>query len=113
MKIDKGLKIALIILLIVLVCVISFLGLYVQDKKAMINVLKDYQLGMDLDGSRVVTTNVETGNKTIYYDKDGKEVKEEAEGGSKKEVAINSEESLTKENYLKTKSIVEKRLSDY
>ncbi len=113
MKIDKGLKIALIILLIVLVCIISFLGLYVQDKKAMINVLKDYQLGMDLDGSRVVTTNVETGNKTIYYDKDGKEVKEEAEGGSKKEVAINSEESLTKENYLKTKSIVEKRLSDY
>lgn len=113
MKVNKGLKIALIILLIVLVSMISFIGLYVQDKKSMVNVLKDYQLGMDLRGSRVVTTSVETGNKTIYYDKDGKEVKEEAEGGSKKEVAINSEESLNKENYLKTKKIVEKRLSDY
>ena len=113
MKIDKGLKIALIILVIVLVTMISFMGLYIQDKKSMVNVLKDYQLGMDLSGGRVITTSVETGNKTIYYDKDGKEVAEEAEGGSKKEVVINSEESLTKENYLKTKSIVEKRLNDY
>ena len=70
MKVDKGLKIALVILLIVLVSIISFAGLYVQDKKSMVNVLKDYQLGMDLKGSRVVTTNVGTGNKTIYYDKD-------------------------------------------
>lgn len=113
MKVDKGLKIALVILLIVLVSIISFAGLYVQDKKSMVNVLKDYQLGMDLKGSRVVTTNVGTGNKTIYYDKDGNEVKSEDKEGSKKEVPINSEESLIVDNYKKTKNIVEKRLSDY
>lgn len=113
MKVDKGLKIALVILLIVLVSIISFAGLYVQDKKSMVNVLKDYQLGMDLKGSRVVTTNVGTGNKTIYYDKDGNEVESEDKEGSKKEVPINSEESLTVDNYKKTKNIVEKRLSDY
>ena len=105
MKVDKGLKIALVILLIVLVSIISFAGLYVQDKKSMVNVLKDYQLGMDLKGSRVVTTNVGTGNKTIYYDKDGNEVKSEDKEGSKKEVPINSEESLNVDNYKKTKNI--------
>ena len=55
MKLDKGLKIALIILLIILISIISFVGIYVQEKKSMVNVLKDYQLGMDLKGSRIVT----------------------------------------------------------
>lgn len=113
MKLDKGLKIALIILLIILISIISFVGIYVQEKKSMVNVLKDYQLGMDLKGSRIVTTAVDTGVETIYYDKDGNIVEEETEGGNKEEVPINGEESLTKENYIKTKEIVEKRLYDY
>lgn len=113
MKIDKGLKIALIILLIILISIISFVGIYVQEKKSMVNILKDYQLGMNLKGSRIVTTAVDTGVETIYYDKDGNVVEEETEGGSKKEVPINSEETLTKENYIKTKKIIEKRLDDY
>lgn len=113
MKIDKGLKIALIILLIILISMISFVGIYVQEKKSMVNILKDYQLGMNLKGSRIVTTAVDTGVETIYYDKDGNVVEEETEGGSKKEVPINSEETLTKENYSKTKKIIEKRLDDY
>lgn len=113
MKIDKGLKIALIILLIILISIISFVGIYVQEKKSMVNILKDYQLGMNLKGSRIITTAVDTGVETIYYDKDGNVVEEETEGGSKKEVPINSEETLTKENYSKTKKIIEKRLDDY
>ncbi len=113
MKIDKGLKIALIILLIILISIISFVGIYVQEKKSMVNILKDYQLGMNLKGCRIITTAVDTGVETIYYDKDGNVVEEETEGGSKKEVPINSEETLTKENYSKTKKIIEKRLDDY
>ncbi len=113
MKIDKGLKIALIILLIILISIISFVGIYVQRKKSMVNILKDYQLGMDLKGSRVVTTIVNTDVETTYYDKDGKVVEKEVKGGSKKEIPINSKESLTKENYIKTKQIIEKRLSEY
>lgn len=107
----KKLKIALIILLIILISIISFAGIYVQEKKSMENVLKDYQLGMDLKGSRVVTIAVDTGVETIYYDKDGNVVDTEAEDGSKKEVPINSEESLTQANYKKTKETIEKRLS--
>lgn len=113
MKLDKRLKIALIILLIILISIISFVGIYVQEKKSMVNVLKDYQLGMNLKGSRNVTIKPDTGVKTIYYDKDGKVVTEEVKGGSKKEIPINNEENLTKENYVKTKQIIEKRLNDY
>lgn len=113
MKLDKRLKIALIILLIILISIISFVGIYVQEKKSMVNVLKNYQLGMDLKGSRNVTIKPDTGVETIYYDKEGKVVTEEVKGGSKKEVPINNEENLTKENYLKTKQIIEKRLNDY
>lgn len=113
MKLDKGLKIVLIILLIILVSIISFMGIYIQEKKSMVNIIKDYQLGMDLKGSRTITTAVDTGVETIYYDKDGKVVQEETKGGSKKEVPINSEDILTKENFTKTKEIIEKRLNDY
>ena len=113
MKLDKKLKIALIILLIILISIISFAGIYVQDKNRMINILADYKLGMDLQGGRVITIAVNTGTETVYYDKDGNIVDEEAKDGTKKEIAINSEESLTKENYIKTKEIIEKRLNDF
>lgn len=112
MKLDKGLKIALIILLIVLISIISFAGIYVQEKKSMVNILADYKLGMDLKGSRTITIVVDDSKKTVYYDKDGKVVEEEDKNGTKEEVPVNSQESLTKENYLKTKEIIEKRLND-
>ena len=112
MKLDKGLKIALIILLIILISIISFVGLYIQEKKSMVNMVEDYKLGMDLTGSRSVTIAVDNSNKTVYYDKEGKEVKEETEDGTKEEVPVNSQEILTKDNYLKTKEIIEKRLNE-
>lgn len=112
MKLDRGLKIVLIILLIVLISIISFAGIYVQEKKSMVNVLADYKLGMDLKGSRTITVVVDDSKKTVYYDKDGKVVESEDKNGSKEEVPVNSQDALTKENYLKTKTIIEKRLND-
>lgn len=112
MKIDRGLKIALIILLVILISIISFAGLYVQEKKSMVNILAGYKLGMDLEGSRIATIEVDTSTKTVYYDKDGNVVEKEDTEGSKKEVPINAEENLTKENYIRTKEIIQKRLDD-
>ncbi len=112
MKLDRGLKIVLILLLIVLISIISFAGIYVQEKKSMVNVLADYKLGMDLKGSRTITVIVDDSKKTVYYDKDGKVVESEDKNGSKEEVPVNSKDALTKENYLKTKTIIEKRLND-
>lgn len=112
MKLDKKLKIALIILLIIFISMISFVGIYIQDKNTMKDIVKEYALGMDLEGSRVVGLIVDESTETIYYDKDGNVVDEEAKDGKKEQVRVNSEEILTKENYLTTKNIIEKRLND-
>ena len=113
MKLDQKLKIALIILLIVLISIVSFAGLFIQDKNSVKNLVKDYQLGMDLKGSRVISIIPDASVNTVYYDKDGKEVESEVEGGSKKELPVNSEEVLTRENYLASKKIIEDRLAAY
>lgn len=110
MKIEKKLKIALIVLLIILVSIISFAGIFVQNKNKMTNLVADYQWGMDLKGARVISIRVDDSKDTIYYDKDGKVVEKEAEGGSKKEVPVNHEDILNKDNYIKTKEIITKRL---
>lgn len=110
MKVEKRLKIALIVLLIILVSIISFAGIFVQNKNKMTNLVADYQWGMDLKGARVITIATNQSKNTVYYDKDGKVVEKEAEGGSKKEVPVNEESVLNKDNYLKTKDIIIKRL---
>ena len=92
--------------------IISFVGLYIQNTKSMDNILPEYILGMDLRGHRAITLEVSDATETIYYDKDGNVVDEEAEEGTSEEVPVNDETDLTHENYLKTKEIVEKRLSD-
>ena len=109
---NRRLKIIFITLLIILLSIISFVGLYIQNTKSMDNILPEYILGMDLRGHRAITLEVSDATETIYYDKDGNVVDEEAEDGTSEEVPVNDETALTHENYLKTKEIVEKRLSD-
>lgn len=107
---DRRLKIILATLIIILVSIISFVGLFVQDTKFMKNILPEYKLGMDLAGYRAISINVSDEKETIYYDKDGNKVDTEAEDGSKEEVSVNSEDILTTENYEKTKNVIENRL---
>lgn len=109
---NRRLKIIFITLLIILLSIISFVGLYIQNTKSMDNILPEYILGMDLRGHRAITLEVSDATETIYYDKDGNVVDEEAEDGTSEEVPVNDETALTHENYSKTKEIVEKRLSD-
>ena len=109
---NRRLKLTLVILLIVLVSIISFVGLFIQNTKFMDNLLPDYRLGMDLYGHRAISVGVSDQTETVYYDEDGNEVSSDTEGATSEEVPVNSEESLTKENYLKTKELVEKRFKD-
>lgn len=109
---NRRLKIALITLLIILVSIISFAGLFVQHTKFMENIIPEYQLGMDLDGYRVITVKASDETETKYYDKDGNEVEEEAKDGTTKEVPVNTEDMLNIQNYKKAKEVIEKRLSD-
>lgn len=113
MKINKILKTSLIILVIILLSIISFIGLYVQDKNKMSNNIKEYQLGMDLEGSRKIELQVNKSTQKINYDKDGKVIEStdnKTEVASTEEKKINEDSVLTVENYKETKKILEKRL---
>lgn len=107
---NRGLKITFITLLVVLIAIISFAGLFVQDTKFMKNLLPDYTFGMDLTGYRAVTVKVSDETNTVYYDKDGNEVDTEQKDGTSKKVPVNSADVLTKDNYLTVKKMVQARL---
>ena len=118
MKIEEKLKVTLVILVIILISLISFGGIYLQKMKFVENMIPDYQLGMDLEGSRLVTLGVDKTKNTVIYDKDGKVVDKEGKDTTKKEEPVNPEDTLTQENYNEVKKIVQKRLdmmhaSDY
>ena len=112
MKIEEKLKVILVVLVIILVSLISFGGIYIQKMKFVENIIPDYQLGMDLKGGRIIGLVVDNSKNTVIYDKDGKVVDKEGEGTTKKEEPVNPEENKTEENYKKSKKILEKRLSE-
>lgn len=114
MKKLKGMKLTVIILAIILLAMVSFVGIYVEDKNAMKNLLPEYLLGRDLKGHRRVELKVDDTAQTIKYDAEGNEIGAE---DTQKEVArteekrTNPEENLTEENFKVVKKILEARLS--
>lgn len=112
-QINKTLKLSLTILIIILVSIISFIGIYVLDKGRMVNIVNNYQLGMDLGGSRRIELAVNTSKQTIKYDKDGKEIASNDTTTTverQEERSVNEENVLTSDNYKSSKNILENRL---
>lgn len=113
---NNTLKIILAILVIILISLISFVGIFVKDKNRMKNILPDYELGMDLAGGRVFNIKIDDTVNTEYYDKDGNKVDSSSieEGKedeyTKKEVPVNAKELLNDDNFEKAKKIIEDRL---
>lgn len=121
---NNNLKIILAILVIVLISLISFVGIFVKDNYKMKNIIPEYDLGIDFEGGRTFSIKPDETVNTEYYDKDGKKVeKSSIEEGkeseyTKKEVPVNNKDILNDENYEKVKNIVQARLellgvSDY
>ena len=108
--VSRKLKVILIILFIVLISLISFGGIFVPKAKNYENILPEYLLGMDLSGARHITLTVSDETEDVIYDKDGNVVSEEGDDTTKKSEPVNSKDALTKENYEKSKKIVEERL---
>ena len=115
----KKVKIITMIVLIILITMVSFLGVYTKVQNRMENQVKEYTLDMDLDGARYVRLSVNTDTTDIIRDADGKEVETEEEmtdeqiaenGYTKESIPNNSEDVLTVENYKKSKEIITKRL---
>lgn len=123
MKKNLGLKI-LTILIIIAICLISFVGIYKKDKGQMVSILPDYKLSMNLSGSRTARL-INDFTKEVIYDSEGNVATDGTnedgtlkEGYTKKDEKVNKDEVLTKENYELSKEIIEKRLkannvSDY
>lgn len=117
----KKVKISTIVLVIVLISMISAFGLYVTEQNRMEDNVKDYTYAMDLNGARNIRLTVNNENKEIIKDSEGKVVETEEEltdeqlkekGYTKENVANNSQDVLTKENYEKTKKILEDRFKE-
>ncbi len=101
MKFEQKLKIILLILVIVLVSLMSFGGLFVQKNGRMANLLPSYIKGMDLKGYRYITLEV---NKN---EENNQEETENTKKDETEQVEVN-----TKENFAKAKKIIDKRLKD-
>ena len=137
MKKEGSLKSILAILVIILICVVSLGGIYVKDKNFMKNILPDYVLGQDLNGSIIMKLDVnkpeessesteeteeetelaEENNEDINLDEnadeanteENTETSENSDDNTKKEEG-QAEDIYTTKNYKKSKSIIEKRL---
>lgn len=112
---EKNLKIALIILVMVLVTVVGFGGIYIKKLVSYDNILPDYELGLSIKGSRITTLKVGDHTNEVIRDSEGNIVESIPEGAdensyTKEQVPENSEESKTKENYQKVEKIIRGRL---
>lgn len=104
------------IVIILLLSLISFVGIYVKDKNTMKNVIPEYKLGTDLYGARNILIKVDDSTTTKKYDSNGNLVENSSdkdannENITEVEEKVNSDELRTAENYETVKNIIEARL---
>ena len=131
----------IVVLLIVLVSLISFLGIHKRNLNTWKSILPDYQFSKELSEIRTFEFSVDTSTKDKSSDENTAEnttgnttenaTNTVAEGTTEntdntanttdanstnttaEQVPVNDPTALTKENYLKTKEIVENRLKDF
>ena len=106
------LKKVTIILLVLLICLVSFVGIYGKELNKMVNIMPDYKVGMDFGEIRGIRLNVSDEVETKYYDAEGNETKPKEETQTEgeenkqeditsKEVPVNPEEVLTRRKFCK------------
>ena len=117
----KKVKTLTIILIIILLTMLAFFGIYTQVQNRMENQVKDYELAMDLKGARTIRLKVSEQTNEIIKDAEGNIVETEEtltveqlteKGYTREEQPVNNQEILTTENYQKSKEILEKRLKN-
>ena len=108
----------IIIIITALLMFASFFGVYKKNENGeKVSLLPNLKLGMEFGKKRVIKMSVNQGTQKTVYDsegnvvtqEDGVEYKEE-DGYKIVETPYNSDDIKTKENYIKTKQIIEKRL---
>ena len=118
----KKIKLIAKILTIIIICLVGFVGIYLPWKqpKEMNNLVKEYNLSKDLKGYREIILKVSDANKVLDADKkvigdtdsyNDDTIKDQKY--TKSDEKVNSSEVLNEQNYEKSKSIIEKRLSKF
>lgn len=109
-----------IVLVIILMTMIAFFGIYVPVQNRMEDKVKSYDLAMDLKGARVIQLTPSKGTKTTVKDQEGKEVEDGSnltdeeiteKGYTKETLPLNEESTFSADNYQSAKKIMEKRLN--
>lgn len=117
----KKVKTLTIILIIILLTMVAFFGIYTQVQNRMENQVRDYELAMDLKGARNIRLKVSEQTNEVIKDAEGNVVETEEtltdeqlaeKGYTKEEQPVNSQDVLTTENYQKSKKILENRLKN-
>lgn len=119
---DTKFKKIIIWILVALLIIIGFFGIYTKKLNKLTNIIPDYTFGMDIKGNRefnLVVDNSEE-EKKVYVDNSGNiageviDEQKQVEGYSieNRKIKANNEENLTADNYKKTKEIIEKRIKD-
>lgn len=126
----------IVVLLIVLVSLISFLGIHKRNLNTWKSILPDYEFSKELSEIRVFEFSVDTSTEEKSSEENTTNATDSAntvaEGTTEnstnttdenttntatntatEQVPVNDPAVLTKENYLKTKKIIEKRLKDF
>ena len=67
----NGIKILTIVLAIILISMIGFIGIYTQKQNRMENLVKGYDLAMDLKGGRVIAIKPTENVETVIKDSEG------------------------------------------
>ncbi len=131
---------AIAILIIILVSIVSFCGIHKRDLNIWKNILPEYELSKELSNTRTFEFTVDQSTKTVEEEEGQTEENENTDETNQenniedanttegvnvidntseeteedtKEVPINDPSVLNKDNYKKSKSIVEKRLNQY
>lgn len=121
MKTQKTLNKVLVVLIVVLLSVVSFGGIYYKDKGQMVSRIPGYVLDADLEGYRQVTLNVDNAHdhedETTNSTTEGNEVSEGENTVAENETTNNtaeeqttSEKEYTANDYKKTAETMKKRL---
>lgn len=117
MKTLKRIKIIAILLFVTIIIFASFFGVYKKEDFRAVNLIKDFDLGMQFTDARVLKMTVSTAENKVIYDSEGKVVNEDGEtehttenGYTTEQVKVNKDENLTLENYKLSKKILNNRL---
>ncbi len=114
---NKNLKTIYVTLIIVLIAVVSFIGIYVKEDFKYVNKIPTYQLTKSLGKTIISNLKIDETVNEVKYDENGNVVEDDQEDTENtnyevRQEAVNKEEIRTVENYKIAKEIIEKRLKD-